>query len=444
MKRMRRRALLTGGSALALAGCSGLPWLGAPEDAPLPGKRIPVLLLDEGVKADPRLAELRIVLPPPRRNPDWPQVGGNARHAMHHLVLAENPAEVWRVSAGRGSDDRSRLLAPPVVGAGRVYTVDTALVVRAFDLATGRGLWETEPDLVEEVDRLRAGGLAFEDGRVFVTTTSGEIVALDAEGGAQLWRQAIRVGIDAPPTVLDGRLFVRSMDNRLLALDALTGTPLWQHAGFVEPAGILGGAAPAATRDVVIAAYSSGEVFALRWADGRPLWSDAVLRPRRTLAIGTISDITAAPVIDDDRVYVAGNGGEMAAIALDRGTRLWDVDLTARETPWIAGDFIYLLTSRNEVVCLLRNGGHVRWVSPLGLLVDPDDPDSRRVIWTGPLLAGDRLVCASSEGEAASVSPYTGEVLGRVPLPGPVRLPPVVADGTLIFLTERGDLVAWR
>lgn len=444
MKRVRRRALLAGGSALALAGCSNLPWLGGPEDPPLPGKRVPVLLLDEGIEADPRLAELRIVLPPPRRNAEWPQLGGNARHAMHHLALAEEPRQVWRASAGQGSDDTSRLLAPPVVGAGRVFSVDTALAVRAFDLQSGRELWETEPDLIEDLDRLRAGGLAYEDGRVFVTTTSGEIVALDATDGAQLWRQAVRIGIDAPPTVLDGRLFVRTMDNRLLALDALTGTPLWQHAGFVEPAGILGGAAPAATREVVIAAYSSGEVFALRYADGRPLWSDAVLRPRRTLAIGAISDITAAPVIDDDRVYVAGNGGEMAAIAIGRGTRLWDLRVTARETPWIAGDFLYLLTDRNEVVCLLRNGGHVRWVSPLGLLVDPDDPDSGRVIWTGPLLAGDRLVCASSEGRAASVSPYTGEVLGRIDLPGPVRVPPVIADGTLIFLTERGDLVAFR
>lgn len=444
MSLARRRFLFGSASVLALSGCSSLPWLGAPEEAPLPGKRIPVLLLDEGPKADPRLAELRIVLPPPRRNPDWPQAGGNARHAMHHLELSSNPAEVWRTSAGRGSDDSSRLLAPPVVGAGRVFTVDTALMVRAFDLATGRGLWQTQPDLVEEVDRLRAGGLAYEDGRLFLTTTSGEIVALEAEGGRQLWRQAVRAGIDAPPTVLDGRLFVRTVDNRLLALDTLSGSPLWQHAGFVEPAGLLGGAAPAATREVVIAAYSSGEVFALRWADGRPLWSDAVLRPRRTLAIATIADITAAPVIDDDRVYVAGNGGEMAAIALDRGTRLWDIDLTARDTPWLAGEFIYLLTNRNEVVCLLRNGGHVRWVSPLGLLVNPDDPGSRRVIWTGPLLAGDRLVCASSEGEAVSVSPYTGEVLGRIALPGPVRLPPVLADGTLIFLTESGELVAWR
>lgn len=439
----RRRALLAT-SSLVLAGCSALPWLGEQEAPPLPGKRIPVLLLDEGVKADPRLADLRIVLPPPHTNPDWPQVGGNASHALHHLALADDPKPAWQASIGRGSDDKSRLLAPPVIANGRVFTVDTSLSVRAFDLASGRQIWEVQPDFVEDIDRLRAGGLAFEEGGLFVTTTSGEIVGLHAEDGRQLWRQAVRIGIDAPPTVLDGRLFVRTMDNRLLALDAATGRPLWQHAGSPEIASILGGAAPAATREVVIAAYSSGEVFALRYADGRPLWSDSVLRPHHTLAIGAIADITAAPVIDRDRVYVAGNGGEVAAMDLARGSRLWDLDLTVRETPWLAGDFLYLLSSRNEIVCLLRNGGHVRWVSPLGTLAHPDDAEAGRVIWTGPVLAGDRLVLASSEGRAASVSPYTGEVLGRIDLPGPVRLPPVVAQGTLVFLTERGELVAFR
>jgi outer membrane protein assembly factor BamB len=43
-----------------------------------------------------------------------------------------------------------------------------------------------------------------------------------------------------------------------------------------------------------------------------------------------------------------------------------------------------------------------------------------------------------------SVSPYTGEVLGREELEGPVTLPPVVADGTVYFLTDRGDLLAYR
>ena len=126
------------------------------------------------------------------------------------------------------------------------------------------------------------------------------------------------------------------------------------------------------------------------------------------------------------------------------GQRLWEIDLTSANTPWVAGGFAYVLTDRNELVAVILDGGRVRWVSPLQRLRDPKDSNSSRVFWTGPILAGDRLVLASSDGEAVSVSPYTGEVLGRIKLPGGVSVPPLVAGGTLYFLTDGGDLVAYR
>ena len=444
MKLRRRQCIAYGLAAVGLSGCESLGWLGDPEEPQLPGKRIPVMLIDEGVEADPRLAQLQVVLPPPRRNSDWTQTGGNAVHAMHHLALGENPTLAWRADIGSGSSEERKLLSQPVAAGGRVFTVDTSLEVRAFDLASGRLVWKSAPELVESVDRLSAGGLAIAGDRLFLTTTSGEVFGLAVADGSVLWHRPLLAPILAPPAVFGGLVFIVTADNRLLAMNTTDGAPVWQHAGLFEQAGILGGAPVATDGRTVVVAYSSGEVFALRFRDGRAIWSDSVLRPRRTLGLGAISDITGAPVIDGDRVYVVGNGGEMAAFALDRGSRFWDSDLTSRETPWIAGEFIYLLTDRNEIVCLLRRGGRVRWVSPFARLVDPDDPTSRRIIWGAPVLAGDRLVVAGSTAEAVSVSPYTGEVLGRIRLPAPVRIAPVVVDATLLFLTESGDLLAYR
>jgi outer membrane protein assembly factor BamB len=243
---------------------------------------------------------------------------------------------------------------------------------------------------------------------------------------------------------VDGQVLVPTADSQLLALDGATGEVRWRHSGAFEQTGILGGASPAAAEGMAIVAYASGEVVALSLAGGQPLWTETVLRPRRTLAIGAITDIVGDPVVDGDRVVVAGASGEMAAFDLVTGGRAWTAEVTSTQTPWVAGGFIYLLTERTELVCMLRQGGRVRWVSPLGELADPDSPDSARVRWTGPVLVGDRLLLASSEAEVVSVSPYTGEVLGRVALDGPVSLPPVVADGTVYLLTDRGDLLAYR
>ncbi len=430
----RRRWLAVAGSAL-LAGCSRLPFFGE-EETPLSGERIPVLLAEEGVRADPALAAEPVVLPEPVANDAWTQLAGNARHALGHPALATTPRPLWRREAGRGAEETAVLLAPPVVADGRVFTVDADLVLRAFALGDGRSLW-TRPLPVEEIlDRMRAGGLAWDGGMLFVTTTGGEVFGVAAADGAVRWKRRLGVPVEAPPAAEGGRLFVVTVDSRLLALDGTSGATLWQHAGFFEQVGLLGGAPPAVAGEVVVVPYGSGQVFALRRADGRPGWSANVLRPRRTLAMGAIADITAAPVIDGDRVFVAGNGGETAAFALADGRRLWSRDLASRQTPWLAGGYLYLLGERDEVVCLRRDDGRVRWVARL--------PREEGDLWAGPVLAGGRLWFAGRGGTALQLDPADGRLLARIPLPGPTSRPPVVAARTILFQTDGGELVALR
>ncbi len=439
MSTNRRKLLALLAAGVGAAGCSRIPFFGG-EEKRLPGERIPVLLLDEGLRPDPTLAGTPVVLPPATENPAWTQVGGNARHVVGHPALAARPRIAWRRDAGAGRSEVTWLLAPPVVAQGRVFVVDTALVVRAFRLADGRPLWERELPVEERLDRLTAGGLAFADGRLFATATSGEVFALSAADGAPVWKRALGVPVEAPPCVAEGRVYVVSADNRLSALDGPTGTPLWEHAGFAEQTGFLGGAAPAADRGLVVAAYSSGQVFALRAADGRELWSASVLRPRRTIAIGTIADITAAPVIEGDWVYVAGNGGETAAFDLASGARRWALPAGSRETPWIAGDWLYLLSGRDELACVRRTDGRVRWAVPIRRLAG----DVSGGPWAGPVLAGGRLVVAGPRGTVLLVSATDGSPAGRLELGADVSLPPVVAQRTLLFLTDDGELVALR
>ena len=444
MRPLPRRAALLSGAAVLLAGCGEGTWLGENEAPPLPGTRKPVLLIEDQLTADPRLGELKIVLPPPVRNPDWPQVGGSAARAMQHLDAAETVELAWQASIGTGSGGRSLLLEPPIVAAGKVFAVDAGGEVTALDAAGGERIWHVAPEGMDEVDRLLGGAVAYADGRVFLTAAEGTVLALDAADGKEIWRQQLGSPIRSAPSIERGHVLVPSVDSQLFTLDAMSGGILWRHSGQFEQAGHLGGASPAATGGIVVVAYPSGEVVALSLGGGQVLWSDTVLRPRRTLAIGALSGIVGDPVIDGDRVLVAGASGEMAAFDLERGDRIWSADVTTTQTPWVAGDFIYVLSERNELVCLLRQGGRVRWVSPLGELADPEDKTSARVRWAGPVLVRDRLLVASSLSEVASVSPYTGELLGKAPLAGPVSLPPVVAEGTVYFLTDGGELLAYR
>ena len=441
---MRRRTLLATVAAGALAGCGEGTWLGENAPPPLAGERKSVLLIEDPLSADSRIAELNITLPPPERNADWPQSGGNPAHAMQHLSAAETITQTWSTKIGAAAGGRSWILAGPVISGGVVYAVDADGEAVALSAADGKQIWRFEAENVEEIDRLLSGAISVADGRAYLVSGNGMIFGLDAGGGKELWRRQLQAPMRTAPTLIAGKVLVPTDDSQLYVLDGATGDVLWQHAGLFEQAGMLGGASPAATDEIVIAAYGSGEVVALSLDSGQPLWNETVLRPRRTLAIGAISDIVADPVIADGRVIVAGASGEMAAFDLARGDREWTADVTSTQTPWVAGNFIYILTERSELVCMLQQGGRIRWVSPLPTLVDPAERDSRRIRWTGPLLVSDRLLVASSEGDIFSVSPYTGEVLGKASAGGSVSVPMAVADGTVFVLTDGAKLTAFR
>jgi outer membrane protein assembly factor BamB len=434
------KVTLVAGLAFVGGGCS---WFGAIEPAPLPGERLSVLTHAQTVEPDPDLAEAEILLPPPSPNPDWPQTGGYANHVMHHLAVGAVLKKVWDVDIGAGADDEERLVAPPIVADGMVYALDAETEVSAFKADNGAKVWSVDLTPDDEDDGHIGGGLAFENGRVFVTTGFAQVVALDAKTGKEIWRRSLDGPMRAAPTARGGRVFAITLENKLYALSGATGETLWSYAGTAEVASLLGGASPAVDDDVVVAPFSSGDLVALRLESGRVLWTDALVSARRTDAVSTLSQIRGRPIIDRGRVIAISHGDMLAAIDLRTGQRIWDKPIGGLESPWVAGDYVFLLTNDWELICLARNTGRVFWVRPLPRWEDEEDKEDA-IIWTGPILASDRLIVAGSHGEALAVSPYDGRILGRQELPDGVSVAPIVANGTVYVLTNDASLVALR
>ncbi len=196
----------------------------------------------------------------------------------------------------------------------------------------------------------------------------------------------------------------------------------WTHTGIEETAGLVGSASPAVDGDIVIVPYSSGEIFALRAENGRQLWSDNLAAIRRADAVSALADIRGRPVVDRGRVYAISHSGRMVAIDLASGRRLWEAELGGVNQPWIAGRFLYVVTTEGNVVALVAENGLVRWVMPLGRYEDPEDREGL-LRWSGPVLASDRLIVTGSQGVAVALSPYTGRLSARLicPMMSPCR-----------------------
>lgn len=439
---MRAAAALV--AALSLGACTAIgDFFAGTDEAPLRGDRISVLTLEDALKADPEMADVEIRLPAPYRNPEWAQAGGHPSHAMHHLALADQVATRWSADAGAGATRQRRVTAAPLAAQGLVFTLDANSSLSAFRMDSGARAWVH--NLVPRGEEAGAigGGIAVDGAVLYAGTAYGEVTALRAETGELLWSRRLGVPLRGAPTIAEGRVFVLTQNNQLHALSVETGETLWMHAGFSDAAGLLSGASPAVANGVVLAPYTSGELFALRADNGRVLWSDSLTRSGRLAVLSEVNDIAGLPVVDRGRVFAVGNAGRMVAIDLITGERLWEQDVAGVQTPWVAGEYIYVVTAASEVVALSRSDGGILWVQTL-----PRFEDERRrrdpISWRGPVLAGDRLLLGSSRGEVVALSPYTGRNLGTFRVSGGVAVTPIVADGSLYVFTDSARLYALR
>ena len=200
---------------------------------------------------------------------------------------------------------------------------------------------------------------------------------------------------------------------------------------------------PPPLQGTVIAGYSSGELSAYRYENGRSLWSDALSRTSISTEVGALTDIDADPIIDQGRVYALGQGGRMAAYELVTGQRIWELNLAGISTPAIAGEWIFTLTDDARLLAIARTTGKVRWISQLPEFKNPKkktDP----IFWTGPVLAGNNLWVASTEGEIYRVSIAEGSASLYRDIKAAVSVAPIVANNTLYILDDDGAIHAFR
>ena len=221
------------------------------------------------------------------------------------------------------------------------------------------------------------------------------------------------------------------------------GDVSWTASASLESQGVFGVAAPASAQGTVIAGFSSGELNAYRYENGRSLWSDVLSRSSMSTSVSSLSDIDAEPVIDQGRVYAVGQGGRMVAMDIATGNRMWEQNIAGISTPWVAGEWLFVVTDDARLLCLSRTSGKVRWISQLKRYKNDKKPKNPWG-WVGPVLAGGKLILGSTRGELAFVSPADGSVSSTIELKAPISLQPVVVNNMLYILDDKGRLTAFR
>ena len=201
--------------------------------------------------------------------------------------------------------------------------------------------------------------------------------------------------------------------------------------------------APAVVDDVVLAPFSSGELIALRVQNGGVLWQDSLSSTARLTPLASLNDISGGPAVADGYVIATAQSGVMTGFDLRTGQRIWTMPAGSLSIPLITGDVVYTVTTSGQVAAMSKLDGTVLWIKQLENFKNAKKR-KERTVWTGPLLAGNRLVVASSGGAVLLLDPRSGEVLKEMDVKSGVFVPPVIANETVYILTDDAKLVAFK
>ena len=441
------KLLLALAATTTLGGCAVIDGMrgdsGKKNNTPTIGNRVDILGIERDTEVDPALSGVAVTLPPAAVNEAWAQPGGNASKSPGHVELGQGLSRIWTAKV-TGANPRARLAASPVMSDGRIYVVDTTARVTAFDANTGAQIWSNALEIEKDGKPSRFGGGVSATGtNVFATNGVGDVASLAADTGALVWKKRPAGPLRGAPTLSNGNVYVMTQDNQIYALRQSDGEAQWNEAGPVAASGIFGVGAPAAAQGTIIAGYSSGELAAYRYENGRSLWSDTLSRTAMSTSVSTLTDIDADPVIDRGRVFALGKGGRMASYELVSGQRIWEINIAGISTPVTSGEWVFVMTDEARLLCVARSTGKIRWISKLQRYKN-EKKKKKPISWYGPVLAGGRLVITNSHGAVWSVAPDEGTATEILDVGNDVSLAPIVANNILYILDDSGRISAFR
>ncbi|MFT5703954.1 MAG: outer membrane protein assembly factor BamB [Rickettsiales bacterium] len=402
---------------------------------------VSVFLNNDAIAVDKNLSNTEIYLPKQILNQSWFGTNGDNNQKIENFQFSNESTikiaktkSVWTSFFG-GSEHE---VFAPLIAGETIYLLDAKGNLRARNLEDYKIIWKKRLIGGMFSKDFAAGKISYFDGKIFVSAGYNLILCISAEDGEILWKKSLSsIVISAP--ISDGKqVFAITSDNKTYSLNVANGEINWVHSGILKATGILGSANPVFYKNYVITSYSSGEIYSLNKDNGEAGWVYDLNLNKAGNSNFVLNDVDSTPIIKDGVVYAIGNGGLAMAIRIVDGVVLWKKELASITDFWIAGNFIYLINNDNQLICLYKRTGGIKWISALKKLLNDKKPASK-IIYNGILMAGDNLLMTNSHRELLFISPLDGKILQKKKLSGEIFQSPIIVNEK-IYLHLRGRI----
>jgi len=346
--------------------------------------------------------------------------------------------EIWKQGTGSGTSDQYLKLAP-IIARQKVYIADAEGSVITFDASNGKKLWTHEIKIgksgfwsSDEQVKI-TGGPGYGENTILVGTNEGDVIAIDADDGNELWKAKVSSEILSTPQKQRNIVIVRTLDGRLFGLNGDNGKLIWTYDRSVPSLTLRGTSSPIIDQGIVICGFDGGRLAAVELTTGRVLWETAITTARGRDELERMVDIDSDPIIIDGVIYVVTFQGKLAAMTLDTGRILWTRDISSYAGFSIDQQNIYVTDDKSIIWAYDRYSGSSLWKQ--------DKLHNRAA--TAPTNIGNYIVVGDFEGYLHWMYKTNGAFAARTQLSNERIISAPISDGRMLYAySSDGKLAA--
>ena len=378
--------------------------------------------------------------------------GDDEKKKLEPAKLVKFEAEVrfeklWRASIGKGLGKKYLRMDPAVV-ADRVYAADAYGKVEARDRFTGKLIWNTTVGAVPKSGRLGSlnfldrkdpsflsGGVGAGSGYVLLGTTLGEVVAVSARDGGEVWRAFVGAEVLSSPTTGSGLVFLQTVDGRLVALNDSTGETAWTFDNQLPVLTLRGTGNPVYSSNIVYAGFANGKLSAVRAKTGELLWETRIMLPEGRSELDRLVDIDGSPLLTGNLIFAVAYQGKAKALRREDGAAVWEHPVSSFLDLAEGYGQIYIVSDGDIIEAIDQQSGDVSWTN---------DALVRRKL-TSPIAYSNYVLVGDSEGYLHAIAQSDGRFVGRIKIDGKgLRSDISVKDGIIYVLGNSGSMFALK
>jgi outer membrane protein assembly factor BamB len=333
--------------------------------------------------------------------------------------------KLWSASVGDGQGDGLYRLQP-VINGDVIYAASSDGQLKAFSRARGKTLWKTD------LDTPLSGGVGVYEDTLFLGTSDGFVLKVDANSGDLQWSTRLRGEVLSPPQGNSSVVVAQTYDGKLQGLDFTSGEIIWTYDSNVPVLTVRGTSVPILRNNVVYAGFANGRVLAFDAPTGSIVWEVRVAISQGRSEIERIVDVDGTMELAGNELYAASYQGRVVAIDVVNGRKIWQQDVSSFSGVSQGFGNIYVSDEDGTVTAYLRNGQGVRWTQ---------DALGYREL-SRPTPVSSYVAVGDFAGVVHIISQVDGQFAGRVKVDGNGTRADMLSDGNILYVYGNGGKLA--